>query len=205
MLELTGERVIPEQMDPMNGMLLEHLARYYFAVEYAKGRVLDIACGTGYGSKIIAKAQKAVLSEIVAVDHDEKTLSHAKAKHYHPLIKYVMENAADSKLPGKLGKFDLIISFETLEHLEDEERFMDNLYQLLKPGGTLIISTPFGAGRGQPTNEPYHVHQLTENEFKDLFDHFCEKEFYYQRSVLIEPKREGKHYPFCLAVCKKRL
>ncbi|TYR76584.1 class I SAM-dependent methyltransferase [Rossellomorea vietnamensis] len=203
LLNLTGERVIPEKMDPMNGMLLEHLARYYFAIEYSKGRVLDISCGTGYGSKIIAKAQKAFLDEIIAVDNDEETLHYAKSKHYHPLIQYTNMNAEDPELPGTLGQFDCIISFETLEHLYHEEIFMNNLYQMLKPGGTLIISTPFGAGRGQATNEKYHVHQLTEKEFTGLFNDYSEEEFYYQRSVLVEPKREGKHYPFGIAVCKK--
>ncbi|MGF2616727.1 class I SAM-dependent methyltransferase [Rossellomorea aquimaris] len=203
MLNLTGERVIPEMMDPMNGMLLEHLARYYFAMEYAKGRVLDISCGTGYGSKIIAKARKAFLDEIIAVDNHEETLQYAKAKHYHPLIQYLKMDAEDPKLPGTLGQFDLIISFETIEHLAREKTFTDNLYHMLKPGGTLILSTPFGAGRGQPTNEKFHVHQLTEKEFIDLFDDYSEKAFYYQRSVLVEPKREGKRYPFGIAVCKK--
>jgi 2-polyprenyl-3-methyl-5-hydroxy-6-metoxy-1,4-benzoquinol methylase len=203
LLELTGERVIPERMDPLNGMLLEHLARYYFAVEYAKGRVLDIACGTGYGTKIIAKAQKSVLEEVVAVDHDEETLKYARSKHFHPLIQYKKMDAEDAELAPKLGTFDLIMSFETLEHLTQEKAFLNNLYHMLKPGGTLIISTPFGAGRGKPTNEPYHIHQLTEDEFTGLFDEYEEKEFYYQRSVLVEPKREGKHYPFGIAVCKK--
>lgn len=205
MLELTGERVIPEKMDPLNGMLLEHLARYYFSIEYAKGRVLDIACGTGYGSKILAKAQKSKLSEVVAVDNDAAALKYAAAKHFHPLIQYKNHDAEDPELPEKLGKFDLIISFETLEHLQEETVFMNNLYNMLKPGATLIISTPFGAGRGQPTNEAYHVHQLNETEFIELFDLYEEKEFYYQRSVLVEPKREGKHYPFGIAVCKKNL
>jgi 2-polyprenyl-3-methyl-5-hydroxy-6-metoxy-1,4-benzoquinol methylase len=203
LLDLTGERVIPEKMDPLNGMLLEHLARYYFAIELVEGRILDLACGTGYGSKIIAKAKKSVLKEIIAVDNDEATLNYARAKHYHPLIQYKKMDAEDTDLPAKLGTFDVIISFETLEHLTQENVFMNNLYHMLKPGGTLIISTPFGAGRGIQSNEPFHVHQLTEAEFIALFVDYKEKEFYHQRSVLVEPKREGKHYPFGIAVCKK--
>ncbi|RIW35149.1 class I SAM-dependent methyltransferase [Bacillus salacetis] len=190
-------------MDPLNGMLLEHLARYYFAVEHAEGRILDLACGTGYGSKIIAKAQKSVLQEIVAVDNDEASLKYAAAKHYHPLIQYKRMDAEDEELPAKLGTFDVIISFETLEHLSNEKIFMNNIYSMLKPGGILIMSTPFGAGRGKETNEPFHVHQLTEAEFIALFADYQEQHFYYQRSVLVEPKREGKHYPFGIAVCKK--
>lgn len=204
MLENTGERIIPEEMPITNGMLLEHLARYYFALYYARGRVLDIACGTGYGSKIMAKANKKEINEIIAVDVDGDTLKYARQHHYHPLVQYVQANAEDEILPDQLGFFDVITSFETLEHLESEEIFLNSLYKMLKPGGTLILSTPFGAGRGKPTREPFHYHQLTENEFTDLFKAYGETEFYYQRSVLIEPKREGKHYPFGIAVCRKK-
>ncbi|KON87554.1 SAM-dependent methyltransferase [Sporosarcina globispora] len=204
MLENTGERIIPEEMPITNGMLLEHLARYYFSLYYAEGRVLDIACGTGYGSKIMAKAKKAEIKEIIAVDLDEETLKYARQHHYHPLVKYVNANAEDETLPDQLGIFDVITSFETLEHLASEELFLNNLYKMLKPGGTLILSTPFGAGRGKPTREPFHFHQLTEDEFIELFETYGETEFYYQRSVLIEPKRKGKHYPFGIAVCRKK-
>ncbi|MCS0826999.1 class I SAM-dependent methyltransferase [Cytobacillus firmus] len=204
MLENTGERIIPEEMPITNGMLLEHLARYYFALYYARGRVLDIACGTGYGSKIMAKAKKKEINEIIAVDVDGDTLKYARQHHYHPLVQYVQANAEDEILPDQLGFFDVITSFETLEHLESEVIFLNSLYKMLKPGGTLILSTPFGAGRGKPTREPFHYHQLTENEFTDLFKAYGETEFYYQRSVLIEPKREGKHYPFGIAVCRKK-
>ncbi|CAM3497821.1 class I SAM-dependent methyltransferase [Cytobacillus oceanisediminis] len=204
MLENTGERIIPEELPITNGMLLEHLARYYFSLYYAKGRVLDIACGTGYGSKIMAKSKKEEINEIIAVDIDEETLKYARQNHYHPHVKYVKADAADEKLPDDLGLFDVITSFETIEHLETEEAFLDNLFKMLKPGGILILSTPFGAGRGKPTREPFHIHQLTEEEFIELFEPYGDTEFYYQRSVLIEPKREGKHYPIGIAVCRKR-
>lgn len=203
MLENTGERIIPEELPITNGMLLEHLARYYFSLYYAKGRVLDIACGTGYGSKIMAKSKKEEINEIIAVDIDEETLKYARHNHYHPHVKYVKADAADEKLPDDLGLFDVITSFETIEHLENEEAFLDNLFKMLKPGGILILSTPFGAGRGKPTREPFHIHQFTEEEFIKLFEPYGDTEFYYQRSVLIEPKREGKHYPIGIAVCRK--
>lgn len=203
MVKNTGERIIPEEMPITNGMLLEHLARYYFSIHYAKGRILDIACGTGYGSKIMAKSKKKEISEIIAADIDEDTLIYARQHHYHPLVRYVKVDAADKVLPAELGVFDVITSFETIEHIEAEEAFLANLFQMLKPGGTLIMSTPFGAGRGKPTREPFHIHQLTEEEFIGLFEPYAETEFYYQRSVLIEPKREGKHYPIGIAVCRK--
>lgn len=203
MLKNTGERIIPEELPITNGMLLEHLARYYFALYYAEGRVLDIACGTGYGSKIMAKSKKNEIDEIIAVDIDEDTLKYAKQHHFHPLVQYMKADAVHENLPDELGLFDVITSFETIEHLETENAFLNNLFKMLKPGGKLILSTPFGAGRGKPTREPFHIHQLTEEEFMELFEPFGTTEYYYQRSVLIEPKREGKHYPIGIAVCTK--
>lgn len=203
MIELTGERIIPELMKPTNGMLLEHIARYHFAIHYAKGRVLDFACGSGFGSNIIAAAAKKELSEVIAIDIDPESIKYAKSKYYHPLVKFQLEDAVDPTLPERLGQFDLIVSFETIEHIAEEELFMTNIYHLLKPGGTLVISTPFGQGRGKPTSEPFHVHQLTKEEFQGLFTSYSETEFYYQKGVLVEPGREGRHYPFGIAVCRK--
>lgn len=203
MLEFTGERIIPELMKPSNGMLLEHIARYHFAIHYAKGRVLDFACGSGFGSNIVATAAKKEITELIAVDIDQETIKYAKSKYYHPLVKFEQENAVNPFLPERLGQFDLIMSFETIEHIADEEIFLSNIYKMLKPGGTLVISTPFGQGRGKPTREAFHIHQLTKEEFLNCFTSYSAAEFYYQRGVLVEPGREGKHYPFGIAVCTK--
>ncbi|WP_078408486.1 class I SAM-dependent methyltransferase [Priestia abyssalis] len=203
MIEYTGERVIPHLMKPTNGLLLEHIARYQFAILYTKGRVLDIACGSGFGSQLVAKAAKKKIDEIIGVDIDPAIIQYAQGTHYHPKVTFCEGNAADPSLPEKLGTFDCIMSFETLEHIKEEEQFLTNLYKMLKPGGTLVISTPFGLGRGKPSSEPFHVHQLTLDEFQDLFHDYSEAEFFYQRGVLVETKREGMHYPLGIAVCIK--
>lgn len=203
MLEWTGERIIPKQMKPTNGMLLEHIARYYFAAPYVQGRVLDIACGTGYGSHMTAKERKREVTEIVAVDNDEETLRYASREYHHQKVTYVQEDATDPGLPERLGLFDTILSFETIEHLEDDRTFMLNLYRMLKPGGILVLSSPFGRGRGMPTSEPFHVHQLTPSEFEELFTGFAEVDIYYQRGVTFEKPRDGIRYFIGVAVCRK--
>ncbi|AMA73164.1 MULTISPECIES: class I SAM-dependent methyltransferase [Aneurinibacillus] len=206
MLELTGERVIPHLMKPTNGLLLEHLARYYFAIPYAKGRVLDIACGAGYGSHMIAKNGKhgkQIVKEVVGVDVDKTTIRYAQKTYGHPHVTFRREDATDPNLPKKLGQFDTILSFETLEHLEDEAQFMKNLYMMLKPGGTLVLSTPFGKGRGKPCGVPFHVHQLTEQEFCELFSGYSQVEIYYQRGVTFEREKRDATYPLGIAVCEK--
>lgn len=203
MLEWTGERIIPKGMKPTNGMLLEHLARYYFATPYVKGRVLDIACGTGYGCHMAAKERKREVTEIVGVDRDPETIRYAGQEYNHQKVRYVQGDALDPELPGQLGLFDTILSFETIEHVEDDRLFMDQLYAMLKPGGILVLSSPFGRGRGMPTSEPFHVHQLTPEEFEGLFGRFAEVEIYYQRGLTFEKPRDGVRYFIGVAVCTK--
>jgi 2-polyprenyl-3-methyl-5-hydroxy-6-metoxy-1,4-benzoquinol methylase len=204
MIEWTGERIIPKLLKPTNGMLLEHIARYYFATPYVKGRVLDIACGTGYGSHMTAKERKREVTEIVAVDLDSETLKYANVEYNHQKITYVQGDVTDCNLPERLGTFDTILCFETIEHVADDRAVMDNLYRMLKPGGILVLSSPFGRGRGMPTGEPFHVHQLTPEQFRELFVDFAEADIYYQRGVTFEKPRDGVRYFIGIAVCVKR-
>ncbi len=206
MLKDTGERVIPEKMDITNNLLIEHIARYHFATLFAHGRVLDIASGTGYGTHIIAKRCKDKVQEIIGVDKDEAAVKYARSQYYHPLSAHVVGDVTDPSLVDELGEFDVIASFETYEHIQEEEQFLDNLNRLLKPGGTLILSTPFGKGRGIPSGVPFHVHQITMEEFKNLFEKYpYEVEFYYQNGALIVPEsfRREEYYPIGIAVCRK--
>ncbi|MFC0213466.1 class I SAM-dependent methyltransferase [Paenibacillus chartarius] len=184
-------------------MLLEHVSRYYFAAPYARGRVLDLACGTGYGSHMIAKERKREVTEVVAVDLDEETLRYAKREYHHQKITFLQGDAADRSLPERLGQFDTILCFETFEHIADEAALMDNLYRMLKPGGILVLSSPFGRGRGMPTSEPFHVHQLTPEEFGELFKRYADVDIYYQRGVTFEKPRDGVRYFIGIGVCVK--
>lgn len=205
MLEDTGERVIPEKMNVTNEMLIEHMARYHFAVEYVYGQVLDFASGAGYGTHILAKKGKGRVDEVIGVDLDPEAVKYARSMYYHPHSTFKEADVTDPALPEKLGLFDCIVSFETIEHVAEEEQFLTNVYDLLKPGGTLILSTPFGKGRGKPCGSPFHVHQLTVKEFMDLFPNYSSKMFYYQRGPLIIPAnaQQNAHYPLGIAVCQK--
>ncbi|CQR46820.1 putative S-adenosylmethionine-dependent methyltransferase/MSMEI_2290 [Paraliobacillus sp. PM-2] len=205
MLKDTGERVIPNQMNITNELLLEHLARYHFSIPYVQGRVLDFATGTGYGAHVIAKKCKNKLTEIVGIDIDPEVIKYARGNYYHPLSNYLIENVTNSNLSEKLGQFDVILSFETIEHVKDEQQFLANAYQLLKEDGILILSTPFGKGRGKPCGSPFHVHQLTPDEFYNLFSNYSNTQFYYQKGPLIEPVETSQqnYYPLGLVVAKK--
>lgn len=206
MLKDTGERIIPENMKILNGLLIEHIARYHFAKEYAYGRVLDFASGSGYGSHIIAKSRVNHVEAVIGIDIDPDAVKYAKATYYHPCSTFLVGDVTDQTLPDKLGQFDCIISFETIEHVREEAKFMKNIYEMLKPGGTLILSTPFGEGRGKPSGQEFHVHQLTVQEFKELFADYPDKNFFYQKGALIQPEHPAvieKNFPLGIAICKK--
>lgn len=204
MLEDTGERIIPEQMKITNNLLVEHLARYHFVHRYIKGRILDFACGSGYGTHIIVKNNQAV-TEVVGVDFNSEAIKYARHNYYHPKSSFMKGNVVDRTLPSKLGQFDCIVSFETYEHIKEEADLLANIYDMLKPGGILILSTPFGEGRDKPSRTPFHVHQITKAEFKNLFNNYTEVEFFYQDSALIVPENftGNTYFPVGIAVCQK--
>lgn len=198
---LTEERVIPKLMNPRNGMLREHIARYRFAGRFARGRVLDIACGVGYGTGVLIK-ESAAVENILGIDIDKSSINYAKKHYSHPRADYLVKDALSPSLPDEVGLFDTVISFETIEHLEDDAMFVQNLHGLLKPDGTLIISTPFGRGRGIPCSNPFHVHQYREEEFIDLLKCFGRVEMYYQLDEAIEKRVDDKKYYLMVAACK---
>ena len=157
-LEPTGERLLPEHWE---GQLVhaEHLARYRLAARIAPGRrVLDVACGEGYGSALMAAAGA---EAVTAVDVDQATVDHVRERHG------VDARAADIRsLPFEDGAFGLVVSFETIEHVEEPERALDELARVRAPGGHLLISTP-NASEYLVENE-YHVREFGHDEFVEL-------------------------------------
>ena len=200
-MKLTGERVIPKLMKPKNGMLLEHVARYEFAKDFCKGRTLDIACGVGYGSDVLLKNEQ--ISELVGIDLDESSIEYAKNHYSNSKTKYYVDDCLNPELHKKYGTFDTIVSFETIEHFHGDEIFVNNLYNMLRDDGTLIISTPFGRGKNEPCSCPWHVYQYTEEEFWDILKPFRNITMYHQVDQTIEiPKKDIKYY-LMVAVCQK--
>ena len=136
----TEERGHIEHM--RRGDLQDHLERYAFAAKYARGRrVLDIACGTGYGS---AHLREAGAARVIGVDISPAAVEEAK-RAYGPDYRLGSILDFDDGVP-----FDLIVSFETIEHVEDYRGALANLRRLLVPAGTLVLSTP-----NRPVNSPH--------------------------------------------------
>jgi 2-polyprenyl-3-methyl-5-hydroxy-6-metoxy-1,4-benzoquinol methylase len=174
-LEPTGERLIPERQ---RGELVhaEHLARYRLAAQLAEGRqVLDVACGEGYGTAMLSAAGAAGAT---GVDVDSAAVEHARSHHA------IDARVADIRsLPFDDGAYDLVVSFETIEHVEEPERALDELARVCAPGGLLVISTP-NAGQYLVENE-FHVREFEHDEFVGMLrERFAEVRLLFQHNWL---------------------
>ncbi len=160
MSEFTGERVIPGQVE--DDLWAEHIARYAFATRFADGkRVLDLGCGTGYGTAELAK----YAFEAVGVDISREAIDYAKA-HYRN-ARYVEVPATE--LPFEPASFDVVVSFELIEHLSDWRPLLAQVKRVLHPGGLFIVSTPnklyYAEARGASGPNPFHEHEFEHAEF----------------------------------------
>lgn len=152
-----------------NETALEHLHRYALACEFSTGKkVLDIACGEGYGSYLLAGNA----SFVTGLDIDESTIKAASQKYKTSQLNFITADARVTPLPAH--SFDLLVSFETLEHLEEHEQLLEEFKRLLKPGGLLIISTPDKDLYSDKTGyrNPFHKKELNRKEFELLLQKY---------------------------------
>lgn len=133
----------------------EHIARYVFAAQLVRGcRVLDIACGEGYGSALIADSGA---DQVLGVDISPTAIAIAQERFVRDGLTF--RTGAAEELPAVVGAdvlFDLIVSFETIEHVEDVGRFLGGVRQVLKPGGSIVISAPNEGCVGNRSKNPFH-------------------------------------------------
>jgi glycosyltransferase involved in cell wall biosynthesis len=146
-----------------------HVARYSVVAELCRGRrVLDVACGQGFGSHLMVTRWGA--ASVHAVDVSAAALAQARALFDRPEITW-LEMDADHLDAAALGEpFDLIVSFETIEHLHNPAAVLRSLKALVKPGGTIVVSCPndhwyYGPGRSKNV---WHRHTYTFEEFRTL-------------------------------------
>lgn len=165
--EFTGERLIPDANsgDQIYG---EHLARYLAVLDWARGcKVLDLACGAGYGASMLSRAGARL---VAAVDLSRAALDYA-ARRYPEGANLTWVQADALALPFAPAQFDLIVSFETIEHLAEPEQAAAEIARVLAPGGVCVISTPnksFGSGIN-----PFHQRELLLPEFEQILSrHF---------------------------------
>ena len=129
-MEFTGERFIPEKLKENDEIYQEHLERYRFACHYIKDLVvLDAACGSGFGTRMMSDIAK----KVYGIDISNESIEYAKEKYSNKNIIYEQMDVAKLKYPDNF--FDVVVSFETIEHVPAPEEFLKEVYRVLKSGG----------------------------------------------------------------------
>lgn len=165
-LEFTGERFTPECE---REIWYEHFHRYVFALEFIRGlNVLDAACGEGYGSALMANSA----ASVTGVDLSEQAIAHASGRYQRDNLQFQQGDC--TALPFGDDQFDAVVSFETLEHLEDQDGLMSEFRRVLKPEGFLLISTPDKAvySDQQDHQNEFHVKELYRDQFETLLNRY---------------------------------
>lgn len=184
---LGGERVV--EGVHYGWLMRDHIARYEFVSSYCRGkRVLDVATGTGYGANILRRNGAA---EVVAVDREQGALDYAAERYGTDGLSWMNRDAYDLQFHQE---FDVVVSFETIEHLKEPERFVVQCKQAVKSDGLFAVSTPENVGG--PFVSQYHELEFNRAEFRELLErHFAHLEMFGQRRELAMPIRILGGYP----------
>lgn len=150
--------------DPGSPMWAEHVARYRHASKVGAGIALDVACGSGLGFSSLKQG----VDGLVAGDIDGAAIAEARRSTVDVEGLCRLDVTA---LPFRSASFDLITSFETVEHVRDDGALVDELRRVLRPTGMVFISTPnrlvTGSEADAPSN-PFHVREYTPDELERL-------------------------------------
>lgn len=194
-MKFTGERFVPGATDVeptfQSKMYQEHLNRYLTAKEFSHGkRVLDIACGVGYGTQILMRS---LPDSVIGVDISEEAIEFARAHYEVPGVKFVVGDA--TALPFEDNSFDVVVSFETIEHVPSALAFLKEVRRVLCPNGTFIVSTPRLKGGKRSA---FHVQEFEFERFKNLLlSMFESAQFFCQNNHFVSTiGPEGKFRDF---------
>lgn len=165
-------------------MLTEHFDRYKLALNYINPDfvVLDAACGSGYGSEILAGRAK----KVVGADASSHAIKYANNCHKKDNIEFI-ESDLNKSLDFPNDYFDMIVSLETLEHVLDQEKMISEFRRILKKGGLLLISSPdreIITGKAGNDNK-YHIKELSKKEFVSLLRNFFDVDDFFVQTEYI--------------------
>lgn len=165
--EQSLERIKPNSWNPIEIYLMkDHLDRYKFAEQFTTQKLtLDIACGFGYGTRLLANSAQ----KVIGVDLSKDSIKQASRRYLLNNLQFVCSDALDFLRINT--SFEVICSFETVEHISDYKMFLKLLFARLKHKGTLIISSPnrdFGELFFGDSVSPYHIKEFYTNELFDM-------------------------------------
>lgn len=155
-----GERMVPA-LDRGTLVYGEHIARYVLASRLVRGRrVLDLGSGTGYGSEMLSAGGA---SQVIGLDQSQEAVEYS-LRHHGRDARFLVGDA--QILPFADSEFDVVVSFETIEHVPDYQLFLRELRRVLRPGGLAVLSTPNKAS--YPEGNPFHLKEFFLAEFQEV-------------------------------------
>lgn len=171
------ERIVPDEESP--GIVALHLKRYVFSAPYCTDKVvLDAACGVGYGSAELAR----VATRVIGVDADDAAISYARARYGRDNVEF--ETMDVSALRFEDDAFDVVVSFETIEHVSDGEAFLREVARVLRLSGTFVVSTPNANRTTKTPDNPFHQMEYARDDFVRLLsEHFGSVDLFGQRRL----------------------
>lgn len=170
---MTDSSAIPERIVP--GTLswdlfnFEHRQRYEFFASTCVGkRVLDVACGVGYGGEILLSSGA---RSVVGADIDLGAVG--MARNLFGTNGLLLANTDGQSSAFRDGSFDVVVSFETVEHVPEPRLLFEEIKRILVPGGVFVCSSPNRDFAGDHPQNPYHLSEMSFQDFEDLFSqHF---------------------------------
>ena len=162
-LPLTGERTVPGVAHENYWFRRHEVVYAAIAASCSGAVVLEAGCGEGYGADLLAGTARRVLG----LDYDVTTVAHVRDRY--PRVAVARANLVALPVPD--AAVDVVVSLQVIEHLWEQERFLDECRRVLRPGGRLLVSTPnritFSPGRDTPLN-PFHTRELDPSELAGL-------------------------------------
>lgn len=163
----------------------ECFARYKFVRKYVHSKkCLDLGCGARRGPYYLAETAQ----EVVGVDISSEAIGYVKSKWVRKNLTYEVMDGTELTFPD--NSFDLVVSFEVIEHIQDYKKYLAEIQRVLRPEGVYILSTPNGAIKRPPN--PQHIQEFNLQEFRDLLHrYFSEVEIYGQhRKIKVQSASE---------------
>ena len=162
-LHLTGERTLPDVPEE-NYWYRRHLAVYEWIAARVHGRrVVDLACGEGYGAAVLGRTA----ASVVGVDANPEAFEHARLKYTGERVRFERD-----MVETWTGEVDCVVFLQTIEHVQDPDPVLDRLRELVGPHGVAYISTPNVLTLAPPGHErsgnPWHVREYRPEEYRAL-------------------------------------